>query len=132
MDEPNGAQRHFSGHINRFEQVTSDEGYSVFKGIMVPWLWFLTCTTDCRIFQKKNVPDIIKAVCADNGCTEIDERLERGNYLPLDYCEQYRESDFAFISRLMEREGIYYFFKHTKSSHKLCLMRLIELPQICT
>ena len=76
---------------------------------MVPLAWTLTKKAQSRIFQQLSVPDILKQVL-----TGIDMANQlQGTYLPRDYCVQYRETDFNFASRLMEEEGIYYFFKHT-------------------
>ena len=86
----------------------------------MPWLWFLTRTSDCRIFQEKTVPDIIKEIFRDHGFTDFEERLS-GSYRTWVYCVQYRETDFNFVSRLMEQEGIYYYFKHENGKHTLVL-----------
>ena len=86
----------------------------------MPWLWFLTRTADCRIFQSKSVPDIIKGIFRDYGFTDFKDSLS-GTYTAWDYCVQYRETDFNFVSRLMEHEGIYYFFEHDNGKHTLVL-----------
>jgi hypothetical protein len=68
-----------------------------------------------RIFQQKTVPEILEEVLGD-----LDVAWEiQGEFEPRDYCVQYRESDFDFVSRLMEEEGIYYFFKHTEDGHQM-------------
>ena len=85
-----------------------------------PWLWFLTRTADCRIFQEMAVPEIIKQVFRDHGFTDFEEALS-GDYRRWTYCVQYRETDFNFVSRLMEQEGIYYYFKHESNRHMLVL-----------
>ena len=87
---------------------------------VVPWLWFLTRTADCRIFQQKSVPEIIKAVFALYGFSDFRLRL-KGNYAPRDYCVQYRETAFHFVSRLMEDEGIFYFFEYEEKKHTLVI-----------
>jgi type VI secretion system secreted protein VgrG len=92
----------------------------VFNPTVHPWLWFLTRCADCRIFQQKKVPDIIKEVFGDHGFTDYEESLS-GTYRTWDYCVQYRETDFNFVSRLMEQEGIYYYFKHEIDKHTLVL-----------
>jgi type VI secretion system secreted protein VgrG len=87
-----------------------------------PWLWLLTRTTDYRIFQDKKVPAIIKEVFKDRGFTDFESKIEgEGSFPTLEYCVQYRETDFNFVSRLMEKEGIYYFFKHEDGKHTLVL-----------
>ena len=94
--------------------------FAQYQATMVPWLWFLTQTSDCRIFQEKTVPDIIKQVFSDLGFTDIEERLT-GSYRTWTYCVQYRETDFNFVSRLMEQEGIYYYFLHENGKCTLVL-----------
>jgi type VI secretion system secreted protein VgrG len=85
------------------------------------WLWFLTRTADCRIFQEKTVPEIIKEVFADHSMAVFDDGLT-GTYIKREYCVQYRETDFNFVSRLMEEEGIYYYFEHGDGKHTLKLV----------
>ena len=86
-----------------------------------PWFWLLAHRADCRIFLDKNVKDIIEAVFKKAGFSNGTDFKFRtsSNYDKIDYCVQYRESDFQFASRLMEEEGIYYFFKHTEDGHKM-------------
>ncbi|MCX6637162.1 MAG: type VI secretion system tip protein VgrG, partial [Acidobacteria bacterium] len=91
-----------------------------YKALVVPWLWLLTRTSDCRIFQEMTVPDIIKKVFRDHGFTDFDDRLS-GSHRSWEYCVQYRETDFNFVSRLMEQEGIYYYFTHENGKHKMVL-----------
>lgn len=104
-----GGERHFHGICSRFEQGGRDNHFTSYRMEVVPEFWFLTRRTQSRIFQQKSVPDILKKVLT--GLT-VQYQLT-GHYDPRDYCVQYRESDFAFASRLMEEEGIFYFFKHT-------------------
>jgi type VI secretion system secreted protein VgrG len=94
--------------------------YVRYSARVVPWVWFLTRTSDCRIFQQKSVPDIIKSVFREHGTSDFEDSLN-GSYSPRDYCVQYMETDFDFVSRLMEEEGIYYFFKHEKDKDTLVL-----------
>jgi type VI secretion system secreted protein VgrG len=114
-----GSPRHFNGFVSRFSAGNEDrQGRRNYRAEVVPWLWFLTRTTDCRIFQKKTVPDIIQQVFKDLGFTDFQLNL-KGKHPERDYCVQYRESDFAFVSRLMEEEGIFYFFKHEDGKHTM-------------
>ncbi|HWA97942.1 MAG TPA: type VI secretion system tip protein TssI/VgrG [Pirellulales bacterium] len=113
-DEP----RYFNGFINSFSYVGRNERLHEYRARVVPWLWFLTCTTDCRIFQSKSIPDILQQVFKDLGFTDFAVELQ-GQHQPHDYCVQYNESDFAFVSRLMEEEGIFYFFRHKDGKHTL-------------
>ena len=115
-----GETRHFNGFVSRFSQSGTHDDLFVYQATLRPWFWFLTRTADCRIFQNQKVPDIIKEVFRELGFTDFEESLS-GNYRQWDYCVQYRESDFTFISRLMEQEGIYYYFKHENGNHVLVL-----------
>ena len=113
--------RYFNGYFSRISFAGFNrEGQAGFHATLVPWLWFLTRTADCRIFQQKSVPDIIEEIFRDAGFSDFKKDL-RGSYPPREYCVQYRETDFNFVSRLMEHEGIYYFFEHENGSHKLVL-----------
>ncbi|MHC4742285.1 MAG: type VI secretion system Vgr family protein [Planctomycetota bacterium] len=114
------ATRYFNGYVSSFTQTPGRGGYAEYKATVVPWLWFLTRTSDCRIFQDKTVPDIIKQIFRDRGFSDFEDSLT-GSYRKWKYCVQYRETDFNFISRLMEQEGIYYFFKHEDGKHTLVL-----------
>lgn len=114
-------KRYFNGDVVLFRQLTKTiDKYFCYEAVLRPRLWFLTCTSDCKIFQKKSVPDIIKAVLDEHGITDVKKSLSR-TYDPREYCVQYNETDFDFISRLMEEEGIYYFFDHAKDKHTLVL-----------
>jgi type VI secretion system secreted protein VgrG len=121
MALPQGGMRYWNGIINRFKQsVSTSRRFAQYRATMVPWLWFLTLTSDCRIFQEKSVPEIIKQVFGDLGFSDIEDRLSPG-YRIWPYCVQYRETHFNFISRLMEQEGIYYYFSHQKGKCTLVL-----------
>lgn len=112
-------KRYFNGYVSRFAQSGRDERFTYYHAEVVPWLWFLTRTADCRIFQKKTVPDIIKEIFSDLGVTDFKTQL--GSHEPREYCVQYRETDFNFVSRLMEQYGIFYFFEHGQGKHTLVL-----------
>jgi len=114
------ADRYFHGIINEFMQTGSSGRFHLYHTRMVPSMWLLSLEQDCRIFQKKSVPDIVKQVLQDAGITSdrFDFRLQ-GQYEPKEYCVQYRETDLNFISRLLEEEGIFYFFEHAKDKHLL-------------
>ena len=93
-----------------------------YRIVLRPWLWLLSRTTDCRIWQDKKAPEIIKEVFKDRGFTDFESKLtEEGSYPKLEYCVQYRETDLSFVSRLMEQHGIYYFFKQSGGKHTLVL-----------
>ncbi len=118
--DADGGERYWNGFISRFSQGAQDGRLTAYRAQMVPWLWFLTRTADCRIFQDQKVPDIIKKIFSDLGFHDFELRLY-GNYTPRDYCVQYRETDFNFVSRLMEEEGICYYFDHQDGKHILIL-----------
>lgn len=113
--------RFFNGYVSHFTQILGSLELARYRATVVPWLWLLTRTADCRIFQKKKVLDIITEVFNEHGFTNIENALI-GEYREWEYCVQYRETDFNFVSRLMEQEGIYYFFKHENGEHKLVLI----------
>ena len=116
-----GHKRHFSGHVCAFSQLPQPRlKYTVYRAILRPWLWFLTRVTDCRIFQDKTAAEIIKQVFKDQGFDDVKDKLQ-GSYSKREYCVQYRETTFDFVSRLMEEEGIYYYFTHEKGKHTLVL-----------
>ncbi|HHL18311.1 MAG TPA: type VI secretion system tip protein VgrG [Thiothrix sp.] len=113
-------KRYFNGFVTHFAQTLNEGNYAVYQMTVKPWLWFLTRTADCRVFQFMTVPDIVKQVFRDNGYSDFKERLD-SSYHEWEYCVQYRETDFNFISRLLEQEGIYYYFEHTEGKHTLVL-----------
>ncbi|HWV99917.1 MAG TPA: type VI secretion system tip protein VgrG [Candidatus Acidoferrum sp.] len=120
LELPEKKTRYFNGFISRFVQTEQQRNYAHYRATLVPWLWFLTRTADCRIFQKKKVPDIIEEVFKAQGFNDYKPSLS-GTYDEWEYCVQYRETDFNFVSRLMEQEGIYYFFQHENGKHTLVL-----------
>ena len=114
--------RHLSGIIARFEQVNELPHYTVYRALVVPVVWRLQHRQDCRIFQKLDTPAILKKVFETAGVPSDRVRFSLVNsYEPRDYCVQYRESDWAFASRLMEEDGIFYFFEHHEDKHILVL-----------
>ncbi|MFT3858206.1 MAG: type VI secretion system tip protein TssI/VgrG [Aquabacterium sp.] len=115
-------KRHFHGYVTRFGIGTPKGRYFSYQAEVRPWLWFLTRTSDCRIFQEMSVPDIVKKVFDDHaGIAQVKLKLFR-SYRPWTYCVQYRESDFQFVTRLLEREGIYWYFEHSDGKHELVLV----------
>lgn len=113
--------RYFNGFVSRFSLVEQENGAAHYSATVVPWLWFLTRTSDCRIFQNKTVPDIIKEIFKERGFTDLKDKGLTGRYRTWEYCVQYRETDFNFVSRLMEQEGIYYYWNHENGKHTLVL-----------
>jgi type VI secretion system secreted protein VgrG len=116
-----GTTRVFHGLVTEFAQVGYTRRFHEYRATLRPWWWLLTRTSDCRIFQDKSVPDIFEAVVKQYGFTNYKLDL-RASYTPWEYCVQYRETDFNFLSRLLEHEGIYYYFQHSTSSHDMVLV----------
>ena len=130
LELPDHTKRYFNGIAARVEQGARGERLTKYRIEMVPAVWLLTRNRQSRIFQQKTVPDIIKQVLSGfNFSMEV-----MGTFEPRDYCTQYRETDFDFISRLMEEEGIYYYFKHTADGHKMVIANTpqshADLPQL--
>ncbi|WP_086930347.1 type VI secretion system Vgr family protein [Agarilytica rhodophyticola] len=117
----NAQQRPFHGFIVSFVfgEIKADD-LREYKLTMVPWLWFLTQTNDHRIFQHQNTKEIVSTIFNDLGFTDFEFRAEGGE--KREYCIQHNESDFHFISRLLEEDGISYYFKHENSKHQLVLV----------
>jgi len=122
--------RYFNGYVSSFQQLPGEERLTRYEAEIVPWLWFLTRAADCRIFQNQSVPDIVEKVFKDLGFTDYELQL-RGTYDPWEYCVQYRETSFNFISRLLEQEGIFYFFKHENGKHTMILGDSTSVHQPC-
>jgi type VI secretion system secreted protein VgrG len=112
--------RYFNGYVTRFSRQGVHRNYHVYSATIRPWLWLLSQPSNCRIFQNKTVPEIIKDVFRGHGMTDFQESLT-GDYSPREFVVQYRETDFNFVSRLMEGHGIYYFFTHQIDKHTLVL-----------
>jgi type VI secretion system secreted protein VgrG len=116
-----GDARAWNGIVVGFEYVGSgDDEASRYRLTLRPWLWYLTQSADCRIFQNMRIPDIITKVFQDRGFSDFQISLQE-SYARQEYVVQYRETHFNFVSRLMDREGIYYFFRHADGKHTLVL-----------
>jgi type VI secretion system secreted protein VgrG len=121
VQQRDSGKRHFNGFVTRFGTGGRRGSYFAYQATVHPWLWFLTRTADCRIFQEMSVPDIVKKVFEDHGVANFQFKLFR-SYRQWVYCVQYRESDFNFVARLLEHEGIYWYFEHEDGKHKLVLV----------
>ncbi|WP_144640177.1 type VI secretion system Vgr family protein [Bordetella genomosp. 13] len=124
IETQNGARRHLSGDVVRFAYVGHEAGgfrLARYRATVCPWLWYLTRNRDCRIYQNKSVVEILDEVLGSYSGYAYEKKLQ-GNYRTREYCVQYEESDFDFISRLMEHEGIYYYFEHGQNQHTLVLV----------
>ncbi len=116
----NDQTRYFNGYVTRFAHTGTYGRYHRYVAAVRPWRWFLTRTSDCRIFQNLAVPDILRSVFGDHDTAEFKLELTQ-TYPRRTYCVQYRETDFDFVSRLMEHEGIYYYFRHSDGHNTLVL-----------
>ncbi len=116
-----GGTRYISGLVRQFSMLDAsyDDLYS-YRAEVVPWLWFLSQATDCRVYQNKNVLQIVEDVFTRNNWSAYSIQVNNTPQ-PREYCVQYRETDLAFVSRLLEEEGIFYFFQHTQSGHTMVL-----------
>lgn len=113
--------RYFHGRVAQIELAGASARFALYKALLKPWPWLLTRTSDCRIFQDKTVPWIItEGIFKDHKFNDFQNSLQ-GAYAARTYCVQYRETDLNFVNRLMQEEGIYYYFKHEESKHTLVL-----------
>jgi type VI secretion system secreted protein VgrG len=112
--------RFVQGIVSRFEHHGELPRYALYQATIVPRVWRLLHRHDCRIFQQLATPDILKKVFEKAGIPSDSVRYElTSTYEPRDYCVQYRESDWAFVSRLMEEDGLFYFFEHLEDKEVL-------------
>lgn len=117
----NDQKRTFNGYVSRFSfgEIQSNN-LRQYKMTMVPWLWFLSKTQNNRIFQNENTKAIVLKVFNSLGFKDFDFKAQGGSNR--EYCVQYAESDLNFVSRLLEEEGIAYYFKQDKKKHTLVLV----------
>jgi type VI secretion system secreted protein VgrG len=127
IDIGQNSERYFHGFVSRMVQEAKQDQYARYRATIVPWLWFLTRTSDCRVWvavedpnQGQTVPDVIEAVFKNRGFNNYKLSLS-ATYPKREFIVQYRETDFNFVSRLMEQEGIYYFFEHSDGKDTLVL-----------
>lgn len=120
-----GGERFFNGIVTRFATSGGFGELTNYHATIRPWAWLLSRSSDCCIFQEKTVVEIVTEICEKGvygGQARIDKSLLSSSYPKLDYCVQYRETDFNFISRMLEHAGIYFFFKHEKTKHTMVLI----------
>lgn len=116
----NQKTRYFNGYIASLSFLGYEANAGVYHAQMVPWLWLLSRTSDCRIFQEKTVKQILEEVFKDFGFQDYEFKLS-GSYKPKVHCVQYNETALNFVSRLMEHEGIYYWWKHENGKHTMVI-----------
>jgi type VI secretion system secreted protein VgrG len=121
----------FNGYINRFVygEVLADN-LRTYHLTMVPWLWFLSKTNNHRIFQEKTAKEIVTQVFKDLGFNDFDFKAT-GNPKKREYCVQHNESDLNFVSRLLEEDGIAYYFEQKKDSHVMQIVDAANAYQEC-
>ena len=115
-----GEYRYINAWITAVELGGAIGRFDVVRLEMRPWLWHLTLGSDCRIFQEMTAVEVLDEVFSAYKSAPLEKKLS-GSFAKRPYCVQYRESDFDFVSRLMEEEGIHYYFKHADGKHTLVL-----------
>ncbi|MCU0625006.1 MAG: type VI secretion system tip protein VgrG [Gemmatimonadaceae bacterium] len=118
-----GTEHRYHGRVASFEQLGQQDGVTRYRAVLVPWLSLTDLSTDCRIFQREDVRAIVAKTFSDLGWaagTDFEDRCT-GSYLPRRFCVMYRETHFNFVSRLLEEEGIWYWFEHDGDREKLVL-----------
>jgi type VI secretion system secreted protein VgrG len=111
LAQADGSERVINGLISRFVQLDQAEGLTVYEAEIRPWYWFLSLTSDFCIWQNKSIPEIVKAVCNEQGFTDLVFKCVK-THKPHEYRVQYGETHLDFITRLMEEEGIFWFAEH--------------------
>ena len=115
-------RRPVRGHVRRLTgQGVTARGAGRYQLEVVPRLWFLTCTSDCRIFQNQSIPDIVQTIFTEQGLVDFEFRVVRADYPPVEYCVQYQETAFNFVSRLLEHLGLFYWHEHSADQHLLVI-----------
>ena len=118
--ESGNPKRWFHGLVTAFRLVKLEERLAHYEAELRPWLWRLGLTSDCRIFQNLTVVEILEEIFTKYPDAKFEKRL-RETYPSREYCVQFDESDLDFVRRLMEHEGIYYFFEYAEDGHTLVL-----------
>jgi type VI secretion system secreted protein VgrG len=116
-----GRIRYFHGLVSHFSYRGPFAAYAHYQAVLRPWLWFLSRNADCRIFQDVTVRDVFEKVVKNTHQFSDFRWSTTATYKTREYCVQYRESDFDFVSRLLEEEGIFYYFEHEETKHTLVL-----------
>jgi type VI secretion system secreted protein VgrG len=117
---PGGSQQYTHGIVTQFSQLDKNERYTRYVAHLRPWLWLLTLNSDNKIYQNMTVPQIIEQVFSNLGFSDYKNSLTK-TYSQREYCVQYGESTYNFLARLMESEGVFYYFEHSDQAHTLVL-----------
>lgn len=115
-----GGERRIHGLVRSFTQLAQSQELTSYRAEIVPWFWFLGLSRECRIHQEMHALEIVETVFGDLGFADYDIRCAATPPVR-EYCVQYRESHLSFVSRLLEEEGIFYFFEHHEDQHTLVL-----------
>ena len=133
-----GGKRYFNGIISRFSQISGSTAsedelqLARYSATMVPWFWLLSRSSDSRIFQELTVPEIVQKIFSKPDWQSYSFKMNlHGDHTAKDYCVQYRETDFNFVSRLLEQEGIFYFFEHEDGNHTMILADSPQEHKLC-
>jgi len=112
--------RAIHGLVRQFSSVGRDQSdeFSQYRVEIVPALWFMSLSSDCRTFENMSALDIVEKVCKAAGVTDVKRQVTTPPPT-LPYVVQYHESDLAFVSRMLEGAGLYYTFEHTDDKHTL-------------
>ncbi len=116
-----GVKRHFNGMLVESQWLGHRHELTGYRLILRPWFWLLTRTSNCRIFHDMSAAEIIQDVLGKHAAFAKFKKKLSNSYPVLEYCVQYCESDFAFVSRLMEEYGMYYFFEHSEQGHEMII-----------
>ena len=125
MDLEDASSRFFNGHVVSFRQAPAEQGFFRYILKLRPWFWLLSKTMDCRIFQNQTSLEIMRSLFEHYGFQDFEFKTTQ-TYRSREYCVQYKESAFDFMSRLMEEEGIFYYFEHTRDRH---IMVIADSPE---
>lgn len=106
--------------VAEIRQLPADATAERYQLLLRPWLWWLSLASNNRVFQNLATSDIVTTIFKAHGFTDFQLKLT-GSYTPREYCVQYSETDLAFVSRLLEEEGIFWFFTHEEGTHTLVL-----------
>ncbi|REJ75583.1 MAG: type VI secretion system tip protein VgrG [Acidobacteria bacterium] len=127
IEQEDGGKRHFTGIFKDFRLVGRQHTYTRYEATIVPNIWRLTKIFRSRIFQHMSVPDILNEVFDGY---ETKFQLQN-TYHQRNICVQYQETDFAFVSRVMEEEGIYYYFEHSSDTERVIFRDNYKTPEDC-
>jgi|JI8StandDraft_2_1071088.scaffolds.fasta_scaffold01441_9 type VI secretion system secreted protein VgrG len=125
-----GEERFFNGWVTAVESGGAVGRFDIYRVEMRPWLWYLTLTQDCKIFQNKTTQEILQAVFDKYSNASVEFNIQ-GQTRTRPYCVQYRETDFNFVSRLLEEEGLFYYFKHEETRHTMVICNQLSSLTAC-